>query len=227
MKYNQNMMIYMPKESELTNACNLLQLNEAMTYKAKHIIKGRFLDLDQNGNAIAISSSNETKTYRITNLKECECPAFQHSPKKIRCKHIEALRVYRSIMRKHLNNRIHGSFKFKSDQIHNRHHFNTYLLIDQNKTLSYIQSKDRIPTHVCNIRVRKHNFYDFSNNQNMFAFSIWLNKARTQNLVDQEPHKQETGIFYDEVGEVISPTESSGWENEQVEYEHFDDYIYR
>ena len=216
MKYNQNMLIYMPKESELTNACNLLQLNEAMTYKAKHIIKGRFLDIDHNGNAIAISSSDDTKTYRISNLRECECPAFQHSPKKIRCKHVEALRVYRSIMRKHLNDRIRGSFKFKADQISNRHHFNTFLLVDRSRVLCYKQNEDRIPSHVCSIRVRKHDLYDFSNNPNMFAFSIWLNNARTASLFDQEGEEEE----------VISPREYSGWDQEEIENQHFDDYIY-
>lgn len=232
---------YQPQRDEIFRAIKLLSITETMAYKVHHIFAQKLIQPTQDNWPIVVSCRSETKQYIIHGLQLCDCPAFEHG-NGLRCKHLESLRVYRSILRRHLNLRIDGSsYTLRSERLTNRDRPNTFLMIDHNQAITHMDRRDRIATTVCTFRIRgkrQSQSYDFANCQQMFYFSRWLDKAaplildeQATNVTSPLPPEQATNVTSPE--EIYADMLSRGATQADAALladisltNDFDDYIY-
>lgn len=118
----------------------------------------------------------------------CSCPDYQHAAAQVKghvfCKHKLALEAYRRILNRHLEQRLIGNAKFRSDNGRSRLAPNTYLLhLWDSNHIGTHRDNGRVPQALFAFRWSPHG-RTFATDADLAAFAGWLATANKLPTLD-------------------------------------------
>jgi hypothetical protein len=173
-------MLYQPTAGEINRLIHAGIANHpehtAYYERAHALLKGDHLDYTPAGWIMTSQSTSET--YALSTWT-CNCRHYQTGGIKIKgrryCKHLIAYHAYKTILERHLNRRLIGSYSFESDRDIARNYPNALLIIMNGYTCAFADM-GRLPRTIA--RVSKTKFgYKFYHPPAVADFAEWLATA--------------------------------------------------